>query len=62
MPDDVTSHLFQPFFTTKRSETGLGLAIANKIAEDHGGTIKVNSKSGTGTIFTIMLPKQASKS
>jgi PAS domain S-box-containing protein len=58
IPEDVASHLFHPFFTTKHTGTGLGLAIANRIVEDHGGVIEVNSKVGTGTTFTIKIPRQ----
>ncbi len=48
--------IFEPFFTTKKGGTGLGLAIAKNIIEAHGGSIKVKSKVGTGTTFTIKLP------
>ncbi|MEW6671247.1 MAG: ATP-binding protein [Thermodesulfobacteriota bacterium] len=49
-------HIFDPYFTTKPAGTGLGLAIAQKIIEGHGGVIRVDSKSGTGTTVTIVLP------
>ncbi len=52
---DLT-RIFKPFFTTKKGGTGLGLAIAKNIIEAHGGTIRVKSKVGTGTTFTIRLP------
>jgi signal transduction histidine kinase len=48
--------IFEPFFTTKKGGTGLGLAIAKNIIEAHGGSIKVKSKVGMGTTFTIKLP------
>jgi two-component system sensor histidine kinase PilS (NtrC family) len=48
--------IFEPFFTTKKGGTGLGLAIAKNIIEAHGGSIKVKSKVGSGTTFTIQLP------
>ena len=48
--------LFKLFFTTKSSGTGMGLAVAKKIIERHGGSIAVNSVLGTGTTFTIALP------
>ncbi len=54
--------LSEPFFTTKGSGgTGLGLAISFRIIEQHGGRVIVNSESGRGSIFTIVLPKCASK-
>lgn len=49
--------IFYPFFTTKENGTGLGLAIAYRIVEEHGGNIRVESNSGIGTSFEIILPK-----
>jgi signal transduction histidine kinase len=48
--------VFEPYFSTKETGTGLGLAIVKKAIDDHGGTISVNSKEGSGTTFTIILP------
>lgn len=50
------SKVFEPYFSTKETGTGLGLAIVKKAIDDHGGTISVNSKQGSGTTFTITLP------
>jgi two-component system sensor histidine kinase HydH len=50
--------VFEPYFSTKDTGTGLGLAIVKKAIDDHGGTISVVSKQGTGTTFTITLPVQ----
>jgi len=50
------SKVFEPYFSTKETGTGLGLAIVKKAIDDHGGTISVSSKEGTGTTFTIILP------
>lgn len=51
-------HIFDVFFTTKGSKgTGLGLPVTKKIITEHLGTISVDSKEGTGTSFTIILPK-----
>lgn len=48
--------IFTPFFTTKDTGTGLGLAVAHRIIEDHGGTMEVTSQVGRGTTFVITLP------
>jgi signal transduction histidine kinase len=53
---DQLKHIFELFFTTKASGTGLGLAVAKRIIERHGGKIAVKSEAGTGTRFTIELP------
>jgi PAS domain S-box-containing protein len=52
-PSD-TDRVFNPFYTTRDSGTGLGLALAHKIVEDHGGVISFESP-GRGTTFTIIL-------
>ena len=54
---EVLPHIFEPFFTTKTDEqrTGLGLAVAKSIVEQHGGEISVKSIPGEGTEFTIRL-------
>jgi two-component system NtrC family sensor kinase len=58
IPRSNLKKIFDPFFTTKEvgRGTGLGLAISYGIVSDHGGTISVESKLGTRTIFTIRLP------
>jgi len=48
--------VFEPYYSTKETGTGLGLAIVRKALEDHGGTITLASKKGSGTTFTITLP------
>jgi signal transduction histidine kinase len=50
--------IFEPFFTTKAEpqRTGLGLAVAHSIIEQHGGAITVRSRPGEGTEFTVVLP------
>ncbi len=58
MNEKTLKQIFDPFFTTKRARggTGLGLPIAFRIIEEHGGIISVSSKSGEGTIFSIKIP------
>jgi len=53
---DQLRRVFELFFTTKSSGTGLGLAVAQKIVQRHAGTIGVESEVGKGTRFTIELP------
>ncbi len=57
MSDEVRKKVFDPFFTTKGEEgTGLGLSVSHSIVERHGGDLKVDSRPGEGTTFTITLP------
>jgi two-component system NtrC family sensor kinase len=58
MPKHVLDKLFEPFFTTKEvgKGTGLGLYISYGIIRDYGGEIKVNSKPGIGSVFSVILP------
>ncbi len=50
------SRIFEPYHTTKPEGSGLGLMIVQRIVQDHGGQIEVQSKPGEGTRFKIMLP------
>jgi two-component system, NtrC family, sensor histidine kinase AtoS len=52
----IVDRVFNPFFSTKDSGTGLGLALAHKILDDHGGSIDVRSTPGVGTTFRLVLP------
>jgi signal transduction histidine kinase len=56
IPAELMDQLFLPFFTTKRSGTGLGLALSHKIIQEHQGAIHVESEEGKGTTFKITLP------
>ncbi|MGC8989884.1 MAG: response regulator, partial [Verrucomicrobiia bacterium] len=49
-------HVFEPYYTTKKSGSGLGLAVAYSVVHRHGGEIKVESSPGQGTAFHICLP------
>jgi len=60
MSEKIVKSIFDPFFSTKHGEgTGLGLAITYGIVKKMGGDIKVTSKQGEGSIFTVYLPKRA---
>ncbi|NLM01201.1 MAG: two-component sensor histidine kinase [Treponema sp.] len=61
MDEETTSKIFEPYFTTKTTGTGLGLTMAYKIIREFGGNIEVKSKLGEGTIFIITLPGCQSK-
>jgi two-component system nitrogen regulation sensor histidine kinase GlnL len=56
MDSETLRRLFEPFYTTKEKGTGLGMAIAKKIAELHRGDLIVTSKKGQGTTATVRLP------
>jgi two-component system nitrogen regulation sensor histidine kinase GlnL len=53
--DEDLPQIFSPFFTTKTSGTGLGLATCYRIVKEHGGTIRVESAEGQGSIFKVSL-------
>jgi signal transduction histidine kinase len=56
IPEDYLEDIFNPFFTTKSSGSGLGLSISNQIIQDHRGYIDVESQLGKGSSFFINLP------
>jgi signal transduction histidine kinase len=58
IPEHILPSIFDPFFTTKGKAkgTGLGLSICQGIIAKHGGQIRVNTKVGVGTTFTVLLP------
>jgi PAS domain S-box-containing protein len=53
--EDFT-RIFEPYYTTKKEGSGLGLMIVQRIIQDHGGRIDVHSEPGKGTTFTVFLP------
>jgi signal transduction histidine kinase len=56
IPEDIKQKIFLPFYTTKETGIGFGLALVQKIIVSHGGSIEVESKEGEGTGFLISLP------
>jgi two-component system, sporulation sensor kinase E len=56
IPEEKLNKIFQPFFTTKKKGSGLGLMIVQRIIRDHAGRIDVESKPGKGTTFRVWLP------
>ena len=56
MPEDVMQRCLEPFFTTKTRGTGLGLPIAKRVVDEHGGSFTIATAAGAGTKVTIELP------
>ena len=59
MSEAVLTNALVPFYSTKRSGTGLGLALAREIAEAHGGRITLANRDGGGLAVTLFLPALA---
>jgi len=57
IPAEVQKRLFDPFFSTKETGTGLGLPIASRIVEKHGGALQYQTEVNRGTTFGIVLPR-----
>jgi PAS domain S-box-containing protein len=57
VPEELQK-VFDPFYTTKEKGTGLGLAVAAKIAEAHGGVLEAESSLGKGSTFRVRLPRE----
>lgn len=61
IPEDKLSKIFEPYYTTKATGTGLGLTTVYKIMKEHNGDISVKSEVGIGTAFTLAFPVPASQ-
>jgi two-component system, NtrC family, sensor histidine kinase HydH len=62
IPPESREQIFNPFFTTKATGVGLGLAISVKIVDEHGGQIRVESEVGRGASFRVQLPLERPQS
>jgi signal transduction histidine kinase len=56
IPDERRQEIFEPFYTTKFSGTGLGLAVARTLVAKHGGELQVESREGRGSVFFALFP------
>lgn len=56
IPPEVLNRIFEPFYTTKKKGSGLGLMIVQRILREHGGRIELESNVGKGTTFRLWLP------
>jgi PAS domain S-box-containing protein len=56
IPPDILDKIFEPYFTTKRDGTGLGLATSHAIVAEHDGQVSVSSRPGVGTTFVVTIP------
>ncbi len=62
IPDEVIPSIFDPYFTTKDSGTGLGLSEVHRIITSHGGSVRAGNIPGEGAVFTIFLPDEVKES
>ena len=57
IPDEVVAHMFEAFYTTKKTGTGLGLPIVKRLVELQEGTVSLTPRVGGGTLAEITLPR-----
>ena len=58
IPQEQIKRIFEPYYTTKKKGSGLGLMIVQRIVRDHDGRLELMSHGGKGTTFRIWLPKE----
>ena len=58
IPPELSQQIFNPFFTTKKTGVGLGLAIVSKIVDEHHGSLRVESEPGQGATFRVFFPAE----
>ncbi len=58
IPESILPHIFDPYFTTKKEGSGLGLAVCHSIITKHEGFITVANEDGNGAVFTVFLPAE----
>ncbi|MHC4512861.1 MAG: ATP-binding protein [Planctomycetota bacterium] len=56
MDADAQNRIFDPFYTTKSTGRGMGLATVRRIIQEHQGHIQIDSQPGRGTVFRVLLP------
>ena len=61
IPAEHLERIFDPYFTTKPSGTGLGLAVSHAVIKNHGGLLQAESTIGSGTTFHILLPRSVKR-
>lgn len=57
VPEDDQERIFEPFYTSKFSGTGLGLSVVRSLVDQHGGTVELRSEAGHGSTFLVLLPR-----